>query len=193
MKKIFFLILAILIIVSGWYFFSMKNKQTELEKVKLDHPNLESYVDGVTKAQTDFDQNKDEINNYVMLGLAWKSLADWSQKEGVENYKDYYREALKVYEMGIEKTKRKNTLLMTNAANMEKYLGEYKLAEEYYKEAISVSQGDESYYVYLAELYEYQLGKSKEEILAIYDEGLKWVINKNWLESEKESYLERNK
>jgi tetratricopeptide (TPR) repeat protein len=193
MKKIFFSILAILIILGGWYFFSGKNKNIDLEKIKFAYPNLAVYVDGVMKAQDSLNQNKDEIDNYTALGLAWKSLADWSQKEGVENYKDYYREALKVYQTGIERTQRKNTLLMTNAANMERYLGEYKLAEEYYKEAISVSQGDESYYVYLAELYEYQMGKSKEEILAVYDEGLKWVINKNWLESEKESYLERNK
>ena len=191
MKKFFFFILAILIILFGWYFLRGENKGMDLEKMKSTYPNLTVYIDGVEKAETSLNQDKDEIDNYIILGLAWKSLADWSQKEGVENYKDYYREALKVYQAGIEKTQRKNTLLMTNAGNMEKYLENYQAAEEYYKEAISVSQGDESYYIYLAELYEYQMGKSKEEILAVYDEGLKWLINKNWLESEKEAYLQR--
>jgi len=192
MKKIIFAILALIIIAAaGWYFFSWKNQNINLEKIKSAYPDLAVYVDNVTKAQASLSENKDEIENYVVLGLNWKTLADWSQKEDPENYKNYYREALKTYQAGIEKSLRKNTLLMTNAASMAKYLGDYKLAEDYYKEAISIAPGDESYYISLAELYEYQMKKSKEEVLAVYDEGLKWVINKTGLTAEKEAYLQR--
>lgn len=193
-KKTFFLILAILIIAAGgWYFYTRNNEQSNLEKLKQQYPELVVYVDEVTKAQESLNQNKEEIENYTTLGLDWKTLADWSMKAGAENYKDYYREALKTYQAGIEKSLRRNTLLMANAASMAKYLEDYKLAEDYYKEAISVSPGDESYYIYLAELYEYQMAKPKEEILAIYDEGLKRVLNTGWLTKRKEAYLQRVK
>lgn len=191
-KKIFFLILAILIITAGgWYFFARDKERSGLENLKQQYPDLAVYVDDVIKAQASLDRNKDEIENYVILGLNWKTLADWSQKNNPENYKDYYREALKTYQAGIEKSLRRNTLLMANAASMAKYLEDYKLAEDYYKEAISVAPGDESYYISLAELYEYQMAKPKEEILAVYDEGLKRVLNAGWLTKRKEAYLQR--
>ena len=141
--------------------------------------------------KTILEKDKDDIVAYNSLGLAWKSLADWSQKEGVENYKDYYKEALEIYEAGIDKTFRKNTLFMTNAGNMAKYLEDYKLAESYYEEAISVSPGDESYYVLLAELYEYNMNKSEEEIIAVYEAGKKRVLNPLFLEQRKRSFINR--
>jgi tetratricopeptide (TPR) repeat protein len=191
MKKIIFVILILIIILAGGWYFFLGEKQQSLEGLKTAHPGLSSQIDSVIKAQANLDENGDEIENYTTLGLAWKSLADWSQKEGVENYKDYYREALKIYEAGVKRSLRKNTLLMVNAGNMAKYIEDYKLAEDYYKEAISVSPGDESYYSYLAQLYENEMEKSKEEVLAIYDEGLKKVLNKAGLTAKKSAYLER--
>ncbi len=129
---------------------------------------------------------------YNTLGLAWKSLAEWSRSAGVENYKGYYKKALEVYEAGVEKTRRRNTLLMTNAGNMAKYIEDYELAENYYKEAISVSPGDETYYVLLAELYEYEMGKTKEEVVAAYDQGIGKAINSGFIIKRKEAYLERS-
>ena len=194
MKKIILIILILLLaVLAGWYFFSWRNQNINLEKIKSTYPDLTVYVDNVVKAQASFNQNKDDIDNYIVLGLAWKSLADWSRKDDPENYKNYYREALKVYQSGIDKSLRRNTLLMTNAASMAKYLGDYKLAEEYYKEAISIAPGDESYYISLAQLYEYQMKKSKEEVLAVYEEGLKRVLSLAGLTAQKEAYLERNK
>lgn len=143
------------------------------------------------KWEKELKKDESRVEIYTTLGLAWKSLADWSQNAGVDNYKDYYQKALGVYEKGIEITRRRNTLLITNAANMAKYLEDYELAEDYYKEAISVSPGDVTYYVSLAELYEYNMGKSKDEIIAVYDEGIKVVIDFGFLQKRKESYLKR--
>jgi len=190
-KIIFILLISLIIVVAGWYFFARDKELSSLEDLKQQYPDLTVYVDDVIKAQAGLSENKDEIENYVILGFNWKTLADWARPAGVADYLGYYRKALDVYEQGIKKTFRRNTLLMTNAGNMAKYLGDYKLTESYYKEAISVAPGDESYYIYLAELYEYQMKKSKEEILAVYDEGLKRVLNIGWLTARKEAYLER--
>ncbi|MFA4833837.1 MAG: hypothetical protein WC619_03245 [Patescibacteria group bacterium] len=192
MKKIIFSVLALIIIAgAGWYFFAGDNEQFDLKKLKQQYPNLTAYADGVIKAQENLNQSKEEIENYTTLGLAWKSLAERARQAGIADYAGYYKKALDVYEQGIEKTSRRNTLLMTNAGNMAKYLGDYKLTESYYKEAISVSPGDETYYALLAELYEYEMGKTKEEILAVYDEGMEQALNASWLTARKESYLER--
>jgi len=125
------------------------------------------------------------------VNSAWKSLADKAYDLKLDNYKDYYRKALEVYERGIEITNRRNTLFMINAANMAKYLEDYELAEDYYKEAITVAPGDVRYYVLLAELYEYKMHKSKDEIIAVYDQGMEKVINPQVLQKYKDNYLKR--
>ena len=191
-KKIIFIILTLLIIAGlGWYFYIARDDQAHLEQVKQNHPELSKYVDNVIKWENKLKEDEEKIEMYNTLGLAWKSLAEWGRNSKLENYKDYYAEALKVYEAGIEKTLRRNTLLMTNAGNMAKYIEDYELAEDYYKEAISVSPGDVTYYVLLAELYEYNMNKAKEEVIAVYDEGMKVVINPDFLQKRKEVYLNR--
>jgi len=191
-KIIILIILTLLIIISlGWHFYAKQNIVSDLEKVKQEHPELAGYVDDVIKYENKLKEDETIIETYTSLGLAWKSLADWAKNSGTEDYKDYYRKALEVYEKGIEITNRRNTLLMTNAGNMAKYLKNYELAENYYKEAISVSPGDVTYYVLLAELYEYQMNKAKEEVVAVYDEGMKVVIDPSFLQKRKEVYLNR--
>jgi len=192
-KIIIILTVFVLLLVAGSiFFFAQKIEDQRFEKLKADYPNLVVYIDDVIKAEDELAKDSNNIENYTTLGLAWKSLADWSQSEGLENYKDYYQKALEVYQAGIDKSQRRNTLLMANAGNMAKYLAEYNLAEEYYKEAIAVSPGDESYYALLGELYEYELGKSKEEVVAVYEQGMKRVLRPAWLEARKKAYLERS-
>jgi len=190
-KIIMIFILTLIVLAGGWYFYSRPdNAQSELEKLKSEYPELASYVDEVIELKNKL-KEENKVESYVALGLALKSLADWAKNAGVENYKDYYQQALRVYEEGILITNRKNTLFMENAGNMAKYLENYELAEDYYKEAISVSPGDDNYYILLAELYEYRMNKTKEEVAAVYDEGMSRVINPGYLEKLKESYLER--
>ncbi|MDD5290724.1 MAG: hypothetical protein PHZ04_01280 [Patescibacteria group bacterium] len=192
MKKIIFIILVLIIVgAGGWYFFASHKEQARLEDLKQQYPKLANYIDDVIEKQANLEEDKNDIERYTTLGLAWKSLADWAKQAGIADYASYYQKALDIYEQGIKKTSRRNTLLMTNAGNMAKYLGDYKLAENYYKEAISVSPGDETYYSLLADLYEYEMGKTKEEIIAVYDEGLKHVLNTGWLTAGKEAYLGR--
>ncbi|MCG2698174.1 hypothetical protein L6307_03765 [Candidatus Parcubacteria bacterium] len=195
-KKIIVFVVIALLFIAGFYLFLNKEQQTsisDLEIIKQNHPELSKYIDDAVKWREKLKEDENNIEMYNTLGLAWKSLADWGRNSKLENYQDYYAEALKVYEAGIEKTLRKNTLLMTNAGNMAKYLEDYELAEDYYKEAITVSPGEVTYYALLSELYEYEMKKTKEEVAAVYDEGMKRVLDMGFLEKRKDAYLNRTK
>jgi len=191
-KIIIFTILALIVIVGlAWYFYARQASQFQLNKLKQDHPEWAGLVDDVIKYENALKEDEANVGSYLSLGLAWKSLADKAYDLKLENYKEYYSQALEAYEKGIIVTNRRNTLLITNAGNMAKYLEDYQLAEDYYKEAITVSPGDVTYYVLLAELYEYKTNKTLEEVVAVYDEGMKWVINPEFLEKRKQVYLKR--
>jgi len=190
-KVIIFILIAIAIVAVGWYFYAAQDSQSQLEKLKQEYTELTSLVDDVIKWESKLKEDETRVETYSTLGLAWKSLADKAYDLKLDNYKDYYRKALEVYERGIEITNRRNTLFMINAANMAKYLEDYELAEDYYKEAITVAPGDVRYYVLLAELYEYKMHKSKDEIIAVYDQGMEKVINPQVLQKYKDNYLKR--
>jgi tetratricopeptide (TPR) repeat protein len=123
--------------------------------------------------------------------LSWKTLAEQIKNTGDEAYKEFYQKSLDVYEEAIEATNRQNALFTANAATIAKLLGEYGQAEEYYKETIFLSPGNWIHYVNLAELYEYQMGKTKEEIISVYDEGINRVINPAPLQIRKDQFLQR--
>lgn len=194
-KKIIITILALLLaIFLGWYLYynNLKDDAINLEKLKQEQPQLTTYIDDVIEAAKKLNEDDVVVSNYLVLGLAWKSLADRIKDLKIENYKSYYKQALDIYDKGIDLTGRRNTLFMVNAGNMAKYLEDYELTEDYYKEAITVAPGDVSYYVLLAELYENKMNKSTEDIVAVYDEGMKRVIiNVGFLQTRKEQYLEK--
>jgi len=195
-KKIIIAVLALLLVIFlGWYFFyynQAENMSNQLKKLKQEQPQLASYIDDVLKEEEELNKDKTNVSSYLVLGLAWKSLADRVNDLKIEDYKIYYKNALAVYEKGVEITDRKNTVFIVNAGNMAKYLEDYGLAEDYYREAITVAPGEVSHYVLLAELYEYKMGKTKEEILAVYDEGInRVVLSPDFLEKRKGDYLER--
>ena len=191
-KVIVFIILALVIIVAlGWYFYPKENIQSQLEKIKQEYPELASQVDDVIEWENKLKEDESIIENYLTLGLAWKSLADRTKDRQITNYKDYYQKALGVYQQGIEITNHHNALFMNNAGNMAKYLEDYELVEDYYQEAISVDPGRDVYYIALAELYEHEMNKTKDEIIAVYDEGISRIVNPGFLEKRKESYLNR--
>jgi len=195
-KKIIIAVLALLLVIFlGWYFLyynQAENSAVQLEKLKQEQPQLTSYIDDVVKEEENLNKDKININSYLVLGLAWKSLADRVSDLKIEDYKMYYKNALAVYEKGVEITNRSNIVFMVNAGNMAKYLEDYELAEDYYKEAITVAPGDTPNYILLAELYEYKMNKPKEEIVAVYDKGIERVVlYPGFLDKRKESYLER--
>ena len=191
-KFILFLTAAIIAAVAGLFYFRQSNQVNNLEKLKSDYPALASYVDSVIKWENKLKEDEARVESYATLGLAWKSLADQVCNLKISDCEKYYADALKIYEKAVEVTKRRNTLFLMNAGNMARYLKDYAKTEDYYREAISVAPGDTTLYLTLGELYEYDMKKTKEEIIALYDEGAKRVMNPAPLESAKKGYLERN-
>jgi|GEM_PF-1723792 len=196
-KKIIIIssVLLILTLGAGLAYYLYNNQiggKTDLARIKNEHPELTSYVDEIASWQEKLDKDKADILNYNGLGLAWKSLAEAAQTQKISDGKEYYNEAFKVYQKGIEVSQRKNTVLMVNAGNMAKYLGDYQSAEDYYKEAIAISPGEVTYYLMLAEFYEYNMKKPKEDIIALYEQGKKRVLNPQFLEDRIDDYLTRH-
>ncbi|MDD4333504.1 MAG: hypothetical protein PHT51_05350 [Patescibacteria group bacterium] len=195
-KKITFSIIAAIAILaiggSAWYFLSSaQNENNKLNQIKKDYPELAEFTDDIIKENNKLKEDETKIENYFSLGLAWKSLADRANDRKLNDTDYFYKKALDTYETGLNITRRKNTILMMNAADMAINLKNYTLAEEYYKEAISLTPGNASYYVALANLYENYMNKTKEEIIALYDDGLARVIDTNFLQTYKERYLKR--
>jgi len=54
-----------------------------------------------------------------------------------------------------------------------------------------VAPAETTYYFALTDLYEYQLNKSKEDIVAVYDQGISQSLFPEALEKRKEQYLKR--
>lgn len=194
-KIIILLSVAVIIIaaIAGLFYFRRSDRVNSLEKTKQDYPALASYIDDVIKWEDKLKENETRVESYATLGLIWKGLADQACNLKAPNCEKYYGDALKVYEKAVEITKRRNTLFLINAGNMARYLKDYAKTEDYYREAISVAPGDASLYLTLGELYEYDLKKTKEEIVALYEEGIKRMLDPRILEKAKEEYLERNK
>lgn len=195
MKKYIILSLVVLAAVGGgaWYYFQIQPQAPDLKELGNRGGMIAKYAGDAAVWEQKIKEVPDRVESYSTLGMAYKALADYACEAKIKNCQELYRQALEVYKKGIDLTQRKNSLMMTNAANMEIYLGEYAQAEEYFKEAISLSPGEAGYYKMLAELYEYQMHKSKEEVLAVYDSAAKRVLNPASLEKLKQGYLERNK
>lgn len=133
-------------------------------------------------------QDPGRASLYFNVGLAWKSvgeLADGSIQSA------FFKKALSTYQEGVKRFGDKNILFYLNAGHLAERLEEYALAEEYYRQAITISPGDESPYLDLAALYEYRLGKPKAEILPIFEAGMKRMLNPAALLGARAGFLKR--
>ena len=130
-------------------------------------------------------QNSEKAELYFSVGLDWKSIAE------LGGGRPFFERSLKVYEAGIEKFGQKNILFYLNAGKLAEHVDDLGKAEIYYKKAIAISPGDESGYIDLAEMFEYRLKKSKDEVVAVFHEGEKKMVNPTPLLVAEASYLRR--
>jgi len=193
LKRKYLIPLIVIIFAAGVFFFfvNYSGKNSDLEKLRKEHPEWSESINEILASEEKLKGEPNNVTNYLALGMAWKNIGDKAKDLKLSNYQDYYRKALESYKQGVEISQRKNTLVMVNAGRMAEYLEDFNLAEEYYKEAITVSPGDVTYYVALAELYEYKMHKPKEEITALYDQGMKKVLDRGFLQARKDDYLKR--
>lgn len=183
------ILVAVLLIGSLAYFFTRpKTEFDRLGKLKKLHPEWAVYVDDLVAETKKYNDGTNTRESYLAIAMAWKTLADRTKNP------EQYREALSIYEAGIATSEGKDFLMYDNAGSMAIYLGDYTLAETYYKKAIELSPGTAGLYEKLAELYEYKLKKPSAEIIALYDAAIKNVVlNPGYPVELKKSYLERVK
>lgn len=153
-------------------------------KIK-DRPDLVAIFDKVKKSQEEMAKNPEKASVYFDLGLYWKSIAELGGGE------PFFKESLKVYEKGIEKFGQKNILFYLNGGKLAERLEDYNKAEQYYRKAIEISSADESGYLYLVDLYSYQMKKTEEDVLKVFEEGQKKMMNSMPLIAGRASYLRR--
>ncbi len=180
------IVVAIIAVIVVFAFLAPKGGNSELSKLdqlKQKQPQYATEIDKVIKFKKQLDSDPTRVESYSTLGFVWKSLADRT------NDLNHYREALKVYEKAIEVTKRKNTLFLVNAGNMNIYLKNYTATENYYKEGISVAPGDTDMYIKLLDLYKDYMNKSKDEMKKVIDEAAKVVMSGGAINTMRKIYL----
>ena len=116
-----------------------------------------------------FKVEEKDYQTYLEEGLHWKSLGDQTGNS------EYYLKAEKIYREMTEKFP-DYWVPWWNLANLQRQLKEFEEAEKSFKKAIEIAPGEGNLYLGLIELYQYDLKKSEEEILAIYQEALKRVV-----------------
>lgn len=145
--------------------------------------DLETVYDKAIKYETMISEKPGETQNYLALGSAWKLIGDATHD------RQWYKLSLDAYERGISLTKRKNSILLTNAGQIEEQLGNFSQAKSYYLESIDLSPGDTSYHLLYINLLRYKLKSSPEVILAAYELGMSRVIGGADLISSRSQYL----
>ncbi|GEM_PF-2743536 len=183
--------LAVLFLLSA--FFVKKNNRLEVDISDIvslqNNPFLSESVNDILVWQEKIDLNPENIEYYLGLGLAWKSLADRVTSTAQT---DYYNKAISVYRIGAEKTNYQNTSFLINIGHVAMENKQFELSEEYFLKALAVTPGDQEIYIRLAELYEYHLKKNPNEILLLIDTGIKTAVVSNRLQTYKKNLLERH-
>lgn len=153
-------------------------------KIK-DRPDLVAIFDKIKKSQEEMAKNPEKASVYFDLGLYWKSIAELGGGE------PFFKESLKIYEKGIEKFGQKNILFYLNGGKLAERLEDYNKAEQYYRKAIEISSADDAGYLALVDLYSYKMNKKEEEILPIFEQGVKSMANPIILIAGRAAFLRR--
>lgn len=153
-------------------------------KIK-NRPDLAAIFDKVKKSQEEIAKDPEKASAYFDLGLYWKSIAELGGGD------PFFEESLKVYEKGIEKFGQKNILFYLNGGKVAERLGDLSKAEKYYRQAIEISAADDSGYSALVDLYSYKMNKNEEEILPVFEQGIKSMANPIVLIAGRAAYLRR--
>lgn len=109
----------------------------------------------------------DEYDDYNKAGFSWKSLGEYTKDE------KYFSRAAEIYMFAGKKFEAlKIYQPYQNAANVYIILKKYSSAEDALKKGIDLAKEVGDLYVALADLYENQMAKSPDEIIAVYELAL---------------------
>jgi len=135
------------------------------------------------KAEADILKNPADLNAYLRAGFSWKVLGE---STGQEIFID---RSLSVYENAIKQFEMQYYMPYVNVGNIYKMRGDFEKTEEMYLKAMEIAPGEPDLYIRLVELYKYDLNKSEEKILSVYDEGFSKTVNALPLAVSKAAYF----
>ena len=161
------------------------------------------YQHVIEKEKTFNKSKKDDVAQYLSLALSWKSVADQIKgmviikngnneevlkKEMEETAIIIYNRAIAVYEAGIRKFKKTNSILYINSANILREIAPYygseteKLAiyekiEKRYLQALELDPGDAITHLASIDFYKKELKKPEAFVKARYELASKRVLN----------------
>lgn len=116
--------------------------------------------------------NSDNYDDYNKAGFAWKSLGEYTKDER------FFNRSAEIYMFAGKKFKAMAIYQpYQNAANVYITLKKYSQAEDALKKGINLAKEVGFLYVSLADLYEYQMNKTSDEIIAVYVSALSEKIN----------------
>lgn len=109
----------------------------------------------------------EKYDDYNQAGFWWKSLGEYTKDE------KYFNRSAEIYIFAGKKFEAKSIYQpYQNAANVYIILKKYSFAEDALKNGISLAKEVGSLYVALADLYENQMAKNSDEIIAVYEMAL---------------------
>src|SRR3989344_1606578 len=176
------LLAAALIGGSIYYYYSSEDYQVK-KRLAGDKQLLAVYDRIKGQEKKNKQEGKITLERVVVIGNSWKGLGDQTQD------KFFYQKSLAVYQEGIKLFGEKNVLVYWNAGKVAEYVGDYNLAESYYRQSIAISPSYEDPYRNLADLYRFKMNKNQKEIIAVYDEGMEATAGNASLFLDKCSYL----
>lgn len=185
-KQAILIAAGLLICVSfGFGGYKFLNRSVAIpERAVLDgKSDLQVAYDRAVKYEALVTEKPTETQNYLAAASAWKLIGDATHDDV------WYELSLHAYERGITFTKRKNSLFLSNAGQIEEQMGNYAKAKSYYLESIDLSPGDTSYHLMHINLLRYKYKAAPSEILAAYELGMSRVLGGADLVSSRSQYF----
>ncbi|MEA3272731.1 MAG: tetratricopeptide repeat protein [Patescibacteria group bacterium] len=183
-KKITIILIIIGFLAIG-VFAVLKWQKAREEKLMLSFLATEQLKDDYNSAINAEEKmkNSEILAPYISAGFYWKILADNTGE------KLFYKKAVNAYLDAIEKFGMGYYIPYANLAGVYQSLGDFEKAEGMLKKALLIVPGESPLYIRLVELYRYDMNKSPEEILAVYDNGMGRVLSTLALVVSKANYL----
>lgn len=133
-------------------------------------PHTASAAAAIKRGHAARTANPNDSSAYIDEGLGWKSAGEFTGN------RLYVSRARDVYEAGFALFQEKNSIIALNAANVNADLGDNARAEFYYKALIKNDMGYQEGYVGYIEFLKKKKKAPTEEIVKVYEEGLKNLI-----------------
>lgn len=178
----------ILVLAGGFIMYQLINSswrmdQQILKRLGNNKEWLVQYDELRKKIKNNKEKGGKDPATLISLGFAWKGLGDATKD-------DYFlKQALKIYQQGIDRFGSQNVIFYWSAGSVANSMEEFEMAEKYYKSAIVVAPAYMEGYTYLADLYKFKMKKNPDEIIKVYNNGIKATDGSLQLILDKSSYL----